>query len=59
MAERREYEMGFCFYCLEPKPVRRIAADGWMLTKDASICEQCDKQVSDELDRKWAEEYPR
>ena len=53
------YEMGWCHYCLEPKPVRRLAAAGWMIAKDTTICEQCDKQVSDELDRKWAEEYPR
>lgn len=53
------YEMGWCHYCLEPKPVRRIAADDWVLKQDTRICEQCDKEVSDEMDRKWREEYPR
>ena len=27
------YEMGWCDYCLEPKPVRRIVADDWMVER--------------------------
>lgn len=56
------YEMGWCHFCLEPKPVRRATADEWMLEMldgDVFICEQCDKIVADELDYKWREEYPR
>ena len=51
--------MGWCDYCLEPKPdVTVIPADGWMLQKGAKICEQCSQAIAAELDRKWREEYP-